>query len=100
MVGEGGQPSVLGPDRAPIGSEVELPVRMSETIKKMRGLERRATIQPTLFREIRDPGEPTDLECSVDDLERGHCETRVACAEPLGEPANYLVVRAAFGVRR
>src|SRR5262249_22049540 len=72
MVGESRQLRVLGPDRPPVGAEVELPVRMSETIEKMRGLERRTAIKPALFREILDPGQPAHFQGLVDDLDRTH----------------------------
>ena len=83
-----------------IGAEMKLPIGVRESVEKMTGRERRTAIEPTPVREALDIGQPADLQGPVDQLDGTHRKARMACAEPLGEAADYVVVRAALGIGR
>src|SRR5271166_2463669 len=100
MVRIWGQLRVFGPDRRPICAEMEFPVGMPETVEKMAGLEWRAAIEPAVFRKALDVGQAADLQGPVDQLDRADHKAGVASAEPLGEPADHIVIGPALGVGR
>ncbi len=66
----------------------------------MVGSEGRAAIERASFRKTLDVGQAAQAQCPVDQLDRAHRETGMARPEPLGEPANHLVVRPALGIGR
>src|SRR5438067_13483488 len=79
---------------------MEFPVGMGKAVEKMTGRKGRAAIEPTVFREALDIRQPARPQGPVDQLEGTHPKTGVAGAEPLGEPADHLVVRTAFAMGR
>src|SRR5437870_9574822 len=79
---------------------MKFPVAMGETIEKMTGREGRAAIEPALFREMLDIGQPTDPQGPVNELHGTHGKTRVVGAEALGEAADHVMVRTAFAMGR
>src|SRR5258708_29708584 len=89
---------MLGPDRPPIGAEMKFSVGMRKTLEKMAGRERRAAIEPAALREALDIGKHADPQGPVDQLDGAHCEPRMARPEPIGEPADHVVVGAALGI--
>src|ERR1700724_1788910 len=100
MVGKRWKPRESGSDRRPIGPEMKFPVGMGEAVEKMAGRERRAAIEPTVFREMLEIGQPAHPQGPVDQPQGTHGKTRVVCAEALGEPTDHVMVRAAFAMGR
>ena len=100
MIGKRGQPRVVMAERRPVGAEMEFLVGVAKAVEKMRGLERRAAIEPAIGRKFGDAGQPARAQGAVDQFERRHPEARMTCAEATGKRADHIVVRAAFAIGR
>ena len=100
VVGKCRQLPVDAADRRPIGAKMEFPVGMGKAVEKMTGRKGRAAIEPTVFREALDIRQSARPQGPVDQLDGAQLEAGVARAEPLGETANHLMVRAALGIGR
>ncbi len=89
---------MLGSDRLPIGVEMKFPVAVTKPVEEMTGLEAGPAIEPYALLERFRARQPADAQCVLDDLERSHLEPGMTRAEPLGEGADHVVVRAALGI--
>ena len=89
---------MLGSDCLPIGVEMKFPVTMTKPVEEMTGLEAGPTIEPYALLERFRARQPADAQGVLYDLERGHLEPGMMRAEPPGEGADHVVVRAALGM--
>src|SRR5580704_10328359 len=91
---------MIAAKRGPARAEVKLLVEMAEAVEKMRGFERLRAVEPDAFDEFVRARQTTRPQGLLDDLEGGHPEAAMLGAEPLGERAMHLMVRAAFHIGR
>ena len=75
---------------------MKLAVAVRKAVEEMRLAERRLAVEPARSFELRERSPSRDAQSLVDDLAWAHIEAAMLGAEPAGERAEDIVVRAAF----